>query len=293
MESRINRVKEFWDRSKKLRIDNLEYKEYFLNYIYQKLKEDDFENDITTKSLINNVKINCEIKAKQEGIIAGVEEVACFFEKEGINFEIKKKDGDFVRSGDVIFYLPDNSEKLLSVERVVLNILQRMCGIATMTYDLNKKLKNGCFITATRKTLISLLDKKAVSVGGGLTHRLDLGDFVLIKDNHVKLMGGIKNLIDNFNGKNVEVEVNSREEFLDVISKFSDKNKNAILFDNMKSEEIKEIITNDGASNILFEASGDINENTVEKYAESGVDVVSMGALTHSVKSFDISLNVI
>ena len=194
----------------------------------------------------------------------------------------------------------------------MLNILQRMSGIATMTYNTKKLIKNNCFISGTRKTLFPLIDKKAISVGGGLTHRLNLNGSMLIKDNHLRLLSGNVEKALNLANKNkktkyIEIEVKNEKEALEAaraIKKIKSKKLFAIMFDNMEAPMIKNIIikinnilknkNNDKKNKriVLFEASGNINEKNILEYSKTGVDVISLGFLTHSVKAFDMSLDI-
>jgi len=238
--------------------------------------------------------------------VAGIEEASLFTANEELI--VIKKDEDIVKEGDVIVEIIGYADNILGYERTLLNIMQRMSGIATQTYNVKKLIKNKCRITATRKTLLHLIDKKAVVVGGGLTHRLNLNDFILIKDNHLKILEedigkALKSANENNKSRNIEIEVKNEKEAMEaaeaIFNLKSDK-LFAILFDNMKAIIIKSTIKkiNDMVNNhnnkkiILFEASGNINENNIGEYSETGVDVVSLGMLTHSVKAFDMSLEI-
>ena len=301
-------VLEFFDRGNILNLGNKEYYSYIKNLFNSQLNEDIDKGDITTDSLISkNKKINARIIAKQDGIISGIEEASLMAQNEKI--KIIRKDGSKVKNNDVILEIYGNARKIMGYERTLLNILQRMSGIATLTYNTKKLVKN-CFIAATRKTLPHLIDKKAVSVGGALTHRINLNDFILIKDNHLKVLGndiGKALKLANNKAKYIEIEVKNEKEALEAaktIIRLKTNKSFAILFDNMKSSIIKNtikkmnnIINNKKIKNnqnkiLLFEASGNINEKNVNEYSETGVDVVSLGILTHSVKAFDLSLEV-
>lgn len=308
-------VLEFWDRREYLDMKNETYRNYIKNLINGKLKEDFYNKDITTNSLISkNQEIKAVIAAKQSGVIAGLEEISAFLKNNGIKI-IKKneKDGATVRKSVIILEIYGNARKILSYERALLNILQRMSGIATLTNNTKKLIKNNCFISGTRKTLFNLIDKKAVSAGGGLTHRLNLNDSILVKDNHLKLLSdniekALKLANKNTKSKYVEIEVKNGKEALEAasaIKKIKSKKLFAIMFDNMEASMIKTTIikinnilknkNNDKKNKriVLFEASGNINEKNIAEYSRTGIDVISLGALTHSVKAFDMSLEIL
>tara|TARA_Y100000310_G_scaffold345853_1_gene471420 strand:- start:4963 stop:5853 length:891 start_codon:yes stop_codon:yes gene_type:complete len=290
-------ILEFFDRGNTLNLKNKEYHSYINNLFNSQLNEDIDKGDITTDSLIDkNKKIKATIIAKQEGIVAGIEESKLMTKNEKV--KIRKKDGSRVKNKDIIMEIYGNARKIMRYERTLLNILQRMSGIATLTYNIKKLAKN-CFIAATRKTLPHLIDKKAVAVGGALTHRINLNDFILIKDNHLAILGNdIEKALKLTNNKSeyVEIEVKNEKEALraaKAINKLKSKKLFAILFDNMKASAIKSTIKKINTHKIiLFEASGNINETNVNKYSKTGVDIVSLGLLTHSAKVLDISLEI-
>ena len=180
-------VLEFWDRSKELNIKNKKYKSYVEKFFKEKLEQDVGKGDITTNSLISkNKNVKAFVIARENGILAGMEEVSLLINA----FKVKKykKDGDKVKNNDKILEIYGNARKILNYERTLLNILQRMSGIATLTYEIKKPVKNNCFIAGTRKTLFPLFDEKALSVGGALTHRLDLSSAILVKDSHLEVL---------------------------------------------------------------------------------------------------------
>lgn len=303
-------ARKFWDRSDKLSLSNSRYSSYVKNLISEKLNEDGCKKDITTNSMIGiNKKAKAVIIAKKEGIIAGIGEISLL----GLNIKKLKKDGNKVKKGDIILEINDEAKKILGHERTLLNILQRMSGIATMAYNLSSKIKNNCLIAGTRKTLFSLLDKKALSVGGALTHRLNLSDSILIKENHLQLLNNdIKKALESANKNNkskyIEIEVKNEKEALEAAEAIFWLKPNklfAIMFDNMDATIIKTTIKkinnyynykngkNSNEKIILFEASGGINEKNIAEYSKTGVDVISLGALTHSVKALDLSLEIL
>ena len=302
---RDNLILEFWDRKKELGIKNKEYAKFANDLIGILLKHDINKGDTTSNSLIKNKEITAVIIAKEKGIVAGLEEFSLI--NKDLKLKFLKKDGDKIKYGDVLIEISGNANKILERERVSLNLLQRMSGIATNVNKLNKKLNNKIKLAATRKTLWELLDKKAVSIGGGLTHRLNLNDGVIIKDNHLKFLNdNFESIINSvkFKSKYIEIEIEDKNQSFDAARiiteiKKDKKLKNilfAIMFDKIPPNEIKEII-NDLKDkklydDILFEASGNINEINLTDYADCGVDVVSIGSITNSAKILDMSLEI-
>ena len=298
---REKQVLEFWDRKNKLSVKNKEYKDFVQKIFYFLLEEDVKSGDITTNSLIKkNKKIFALIVAKEEGIIAGLEEFSSI--NKDLKLKFLKKDGNKIKSGEKILEIKGNAEKILERERVSLNLLQRMSGIATITNRLSKKAGNKIRLAATRKTLWGLLDKKAVSIGGGLTHRLNLNDGIIIKENHIKILNyNIKGILSNVKNKSkyIEIEVEKSGKALDAakaIRQLKSNNLFAIMFDKIPPEDIKSIIgkfkSQNIYDNILFEASGNINENNLIGYIDCGADIISMGSITNSAKIIDMSLEI-
>jgi nicotinate-nucleotide pyrophosphorylase (carboxylating) len=304
-------ILEFWDR--KSFFKTKEYYSSVKNLINEKIKEDFDGGDITTDSLIDkNKEIKAVILSRGEGIVAGIEEVSLMLNEEKVT--VLKKDGSEVKNRDIILEINGNARKILAYERTLLNVMQRMSGIATAVYNFKKSIKNNCLIAATRKTLFPLMDKKAVSVGGSLTHRLTLNDAALIKHTHMKIINnGLEKALrltaENDRIKYIEIEIKNEEEALkaaEAIYNLKSEKLFAIMFDNMECSMIKNsinkinniinknLINNDEKlkNKILFEASGGINENNIEEYSKTGVDVVSIGLITHSSKAFDMSLQV-
>lgn len=270
--------------------------------ISEALIEDIGDGDHSALSCIPKEKIGrALLKIKQEGILAGVEvaeEIFHFVEKDAKFISIKK-DGDAMKMGEVAFEVEATMRTILSCERLVLNCMQRMSGIATLTHQYVEILKGfHTKILDTRKTTpnFRLLEKEAVRIGGGINHRFALYDMIMLKDNHIDFCGGIEKAIDKaFNytkEKNlslkIEVETRNLEDVKKVCS--SGKGKvSRIMLDNFSPEEIREALV---VINHEFEteASGGINLETVESYAATGVDYVSIGGLIHQAKSLDLSL---
>lgn len=252
---------------------------------------------------------NCSIPAKaegkmyllvkEEGIIAGIDVAKRVFEKvePAIKMEILMQDGQAVKPGDIAFRLQGPERGLLRAERLTLNIMQRISGIATRTHHIVKLIEGtSTKLLDTRKTTPNMraLEKYAVTVGGGYNHRMGLYDMIMLKDNHIDFAGGILKAIDKaqeyiqHNGLDIGIEVETRnlEELQQVIDKGGIQR---VMFDNYSVEDtIKAVKMVDGK--FETESSGGITESTIRSYAETGVDFISVGALTHSVKSLDLSL---
>ncbi len=256
--------------------------------------------DVTTK-FTPQKKVTAKIIAKEDGIVAGVYELRILFETFKINVLQAVKDGEKFKNGDTLFVLEGDSHKILTVERTALDIFSRMCGIATMTNkfcEIAKKVNPNIRIAATRKTtpLFRYFEKRAVEIGGGDTHRMDLEDNILIKNNHLALFhNNIEYALKaakksaSFTNK-IEIEVRSKEDAMEAANYAE-----IIMFDNMSYKEIDESIKEIRAKNnkLLFEASGRINLENIADYAKTGADVLSSGALTHSAKQIDISLRIV
>ncbi|WP_418791365.1 carboxylating nicotinate-nucleotide diphosphorylase [Phosphitispora sp. TUW77] len=262
------------------------------------IKEDVGTGDLTTMITVPEGAVTeGYIYAKEKGIIAGtwVAERVFYFLSSEIKFTYQKKDGDRVNRGDVIAVVAGPAGPILTGERVALNIIQRLSGIATQTAAITDKLKGfGSIVVDTRKTTpgLRVLEKYAVTVGGGRNHRFGLYDGILIKDNHIKVAGGIANAVAMARAKaphtlKVEVEVETREGVLEALEAGAD----IIMLDNMDFEAVSEAVRliNRRAQ---VEVSGGVTEDTVEGYARAGADIISIGALTNSVKALDISLDV-
>ncbi len=268
------------------------------------LKEDLGTGDVTSELLIpRNSKSKAELLMKENGIIAGLEIFRLVFSLIDKKIKIKFfiKDGDEVKKNEVIGELMGNTQKLLAGERVALNLLQRMSGIATYTHYLKKKLNNNNIkIIDTRKTTpnIRLFEKLAVKTGGGENHRFGLYDMILIKDNHIEANGGIENTLEILkrNKKNVKLKVEMEVKNLAELKVVLLKGKNIIdrvMLDNFNVKDIKKAIEI-VRGKFEIEISGGINEKNISKYgAYDGIDFISIGSLTHSYKSLDIALNFI
>ncbi|NJE54087.1 carboxylating nicotinate-nucleotide diphosphorylase [Thermococcus sp. 21S9] len=271
-----------------------------LNYLLQFIEEDAPFGDVTSEAVIpEGTKARAVIVAKQDGIIAGVEEAKALFEHFGVKVSVKKRDGEEVRRGDIILELEGDARAILLVERTALNVMGRMSGIATEVRNLVEKVKAvnpKVRVAGTRKSLLRPIDKKAILIGGGEPHRFSLSDAILIKDNHLALVP-LEEAIRRAKAfsvyKVVEVEVESLEDALRAVRVGAD----VVMLDNMSPKEIAETIEalkREGLrERVKIEVSGGITPENIEEYAKLDIDVISLGYLTHSVRNFDVSLEVL
>jgi nicotinate-nucleotide pyrophosphorylase (carboxylating) len=274
------------------------------------LAEDKVANDITTALTIPpNLRASGTIIAKQACVVSGLGCIPVFldiFAKMSAapvgRFEVVSHpeifDGVKVKKGQTLAVIRHNAAALLSCERVILNLMQRMCGIATLTNEFVKAVANTkTKVLDTRKTIpgLRVLDKYAVCCGGGVNHRLDLQDGILIKNNHISLAGGLPAVLERAlkNRKTnqwIQVEVRSQAELDQAIAGGAE----SILLDNMTPSQVKKAVKQIRAAlpTVPIEASGNMNLKTVRKYALAGVDFVSVGALTHSAAAADLSMRI-
>ncbi len=264
------------------------------------IKEDIGDGDHTSLCCIPaDAHGRMRLLCKQEGVIAGIEVAQMVFNRldPEMRFEQKLNDGDHVQPGDVAFYVSGRVRSLLQAERIVLNIMQRMSGVATQTAFYVKHLEGlHTRILDTRKTTpgMRVLDKMAVKLGGGENHRMGLFDMILLKDNHIDFAGGIRKAIHgareylHAKGKQlpIECEVRSLEDIDEV---FAAGGVDRIMFDNFTPEMTRKAVEK-VAGRCETESSGGITLETMRAYAECGVDFISVGALTHQIKSLDMSL---
>lgn len=260
------------------------------------LNEDVGTGDITTETTIPaDKKAFGRFIAKENMVICGLEVAELVFHKvdETIEFKANCKDGDAIEKGFVIAEVSGNARNVLTGERTALNLMQRMTGVATRTNEAVKCVEGtNAKITDTRKTTpgLRVLEKYAVRVGGGSNHRFNLADGILIKDNHIAVSGGIINAVKNARASaphtiKIEVEVENKEMLMQALEAGAD----IIMLDNMSNEEMAECVKIvDGRA--MVEASGNMGDKDLNAVAKTGVDIISIGALTHSVKAADISL---
>lgn len=298
------------------------YKQWVFRYTFLELDKDLGDHgDITSEALFPDyVEIEAFVVSNSSGVLAGIQEAIYFLVASDPAFKPRlgrlaadflKKDGDRVEPGDIILRLKGNVQDILKVERILLNLLQRMSGIATITdryVDLLKRLQCTALLVPTRKTVWGLLDKRAVVVGGGGTHRLDLSDAVMIKDNHSVILnhdiGYMLKTCANNPGRFLEIEIETKERAVEAAKAFKKLHvpgglevPGVIMFDNMKASSIRESIAairDAGCESemLLYEASGGIKLDNIEHYAHSGVDIISVGEITHSAMSLDFSMDI-
>jgi nicotinate-nucleotide pyrophosphorylase (carboxylating) len=270
--------------------------------IFEIMREDIGFRDITTAALLpKNMELRAEIVSGGEGICAGVEEAAHILKSNTLTVRELMKEGTEMKEGSAILEISGNSRRLFEAERTALNIIERMSGIATMTNnavklarEVNPKVK----VTCTRKTVLGYLDKKSVEIGGGDPERWRLDDEILIKRNHLRVVGSVEECLARAKEhasftKRICIEVNNANDALEAAKDGAD----IVMFDNMPHDEIAEafrMLKDKGLRDkILVEVSGGITLDNIKDYAKYDVDYISMGCLTHSVKAIDVSLRLL
>jgi nicotinate-nucleotide pyrophosphorylase (carboxylating) len=260
---------------------------------------EDIQGGDITSVLLPKKKIKAKIISRQEGVLAGVKFAGDIFRLKGCNVKIIKKDGAKLKSNQIILQISGNAGTVLSCERTALNLLSRMSGIATQTNFLVSKIRKintKTKLYSTRKTAPGLrfFDKEAIMIGGGHKHRMSLNDMVMIKDNHLLVTNSMEGIIKNARKrhKHVEVEVeNQRDAVL-----AANSGATIAMLDNFSPVQIKKTITElqkkKLRNKVKLEASGGINSKNITAYAKTGVDMISVGSITNSVKGLDLSLEV-
>jgi len=305
-------VESAFQKGKELNLNNKNYLDWLDAFFGREYSDDVGVGDITSEAiLLKNEPRKAFLKTKASGIIGGLEEVSWFLRKHHLNVKAYSKDGEDILNGETILEIQGGQRDILATERIVLNILQRMSGIATETKRLTDSL-NGYTtrIAATRKTLLRYLDKRAVFLGGGLTHRFGLWDSILIKDNHLETLksNGVNNYVETAIAKAsafvdtvgfIEIEVSSIEEAVMAARKFKNLHLQkpcVVMLDNMKPTAIEQTLEtlckDDLYDSVLLEASGNITKERIQEYAKTGIDVVSLGYLTHSTQVLDLNLEI-
>lgn len=274
--------------------------QFLKNFVAEALAEDVGDGDHSTlASIPAGAKSRAKLIVKDTGILAGVELASLIFQQvdPGLRVEIKLQDGDPVKKDDIAFLVEGSSRSILTAERLVLNCMQRMSGISTLTHMLTTLIKGTkAQILDTRKTTpnFRMLEKWAVIIGGGQNHRIGLFDMIMLKDNHVDIGGGIEQVIlrtkEYLRARNkklrIEIETRNLKEVEEVLRVGG---VDVIMLDNMKIEDLRKAVWLINGR-YQTEASGGITVETIRAVAECGVDFISVGALTHSVKSLDLSL---
>ena len=274
-----------------------------LKELYRFLDNDIGFEDITTRALIQpDLKIKAKILSNKRGIVAGLDLVSSFISEFDINITEIKEDGIELNPGDTVLALEGDAETILTIERTVLNLLMRMSGIATVTSQMVKKARSknhNVIIAGTRKTTpgLQFFEKQAIKIGGGDTHRYRLDDAVLIKDNHLALVGDVVLAVKKAREyasftKKIEIEVENQEDAINAAEAGAD----IILLDNMQVEDVESVLKALKDINlrdkIIIEISGGIDLDNIVEYAKTGVDVISSGYITHSAGVLDMSLEI-
>lgn len=268
------------------------------NLVNSALKEDIGKGDITSNLLIpKGLSVRAEIIAKEDGVLAGCDIARLVFHlaDKRVKFLSKLKDGARLKRGSVIARLKGPARGILKAERTALNFLGHLCGVATLTSKFVSKVKGtDAKIMDTRKTtpLLRMLEKRAVKAGGGFNHRMGLYDQVLVKDNHVKILKILnpKSKIQILKQKRIKIEIEAKslKEFKEALK----AKPNIIMLDNMTIANIKKAVKLRGRRNAKLEASGGVNLKNVRAIAKTGIDMISIGALTHSAPALDLSLEI-
>lgn len=272
---------------------------------FRRLVEEDVgQGDITTLLTVpSETIVEAEVIAEESGVIAGIEEALTFLESFGLQVNILVSDGSKVKPKTAILRIVGDARTLLSIERTLLNLLSRMSGIATVTSRLVEKVRKAGYktrVACTRKVApgLSYFDKRAVMIGGGDTHRLHLDDMILVKDNHLAIIGDLSKAVKKVReavsfSKKVEVEVSTMEDAL----KAAEAGVDIVMLDNFTPEQAErtlEVLKKRRLRNkVLVESSGGITEKNMLEFAATGVDIISLGEITDSAKAFDMSLEIV
>lgn len=265
------------------------------------LDEDEGFGDITSNAVVEEGKIvNAYIISKDEGILAGINVISDLFEEYGVKVKFWLAEASRITEGDLLLALEGDARTILLLERTALNLLMRMSGVATAAHHYVNLVNNSNVrVAGTRKTspAIGKFDKYALKVGGADTHRFSLDDMVLIKDNHIAACGNplealLKAKENTSFSKKIEIEVETLDDAIDCVKNGAD----IVMLDNMNASEVKEVIDKlnelDIRQNSLIEVSGGITQDNISEYVDLGVDIISIGALTHSSRSLNFSLKI-
>lgn len=310
---RNEQLRKAFFRGDELGMDQPRYRQAVRAFLDELLSSDIGEGDLTARALrLSNDRVTARVLAKQPGIAAGIDEFSWLLGREGIEPTTRMRDGDAIAEGNTLLEFSGGRDDLLALERVGLNLLQRMSGIATLTRSYQERVRRRnpeAFVVGTRKTPWGLLDKRALHLGGGGTHRLGLWDAILIKNNHLALLANreeeaVPLAIDRAWGSRngaafVEVEVRSQESALVAARAFGrhqETEPNAcpcvVMLDHFSpagAAQLVETLRREKLlDHVLIEASGNISESNLEDYADCGADALSIGSLTHSASALDL-----
>jgi len=297
----------FMDAHSQLRVTNKTYLKAVQLYVWGAYRLDNTGSDVSTKAFLGTgrKKIRAKIRANEDGILAGMQEAAWLLKKLGLKIIKSRKDGVKLKKGNNIIEIEGRASVILAAERTILNLLQRMSGVATKTKRFSVKMPKGIKLLATRKTLWGLLDKRAVTLGGGGTHRLNLGDAILIKENHVALASNLTRSLKRVFKRSkkvrfVELEFESPEEvegFLVVypkLKKYLREGDGVVaMLDNFTPSDVKKVIKELVKADIFVELSGGISERNVSRYNIVGVSAISSGSITTQAPNLDFSLQIV
>jgi len=297
----------FMDAQAELNIRNKAYRKALKTFIWDAYEQDMPKTDITTRFFLGRAsrRIKAQIRSNQDGILAGIQEVEWLAGRLKIKLSKVRKDGGKIKKGDVILELEGKASGILSAERTILNVLQRMSGIATRTGKMACKLPRGVKLLATRKTLWGLIDKRAVALGNGGTHRLNLSDAILIKENHIKLSRNFRKSLKSSLRKLsrvpfVEIELESEDQINDFLGTYyslkkivKDRKGVVVMLDNFTPAQIKKFIKPLKQAGVAIEVSGGITEKNISRYNIAGVSAISSGAITMTAGHLDMNMQVL
>ncbi len=312
--TRDARVRQAFFRGGDLTLEDPAYRQSVTAVTDALLHDDLAAGDLTAAAIdLEPDRVSGAVVARESGIVAGLQEFALIYRGRGVDVVLEKRDGGAIQSGDTVLLAQGEQTKLLALERIGLNLLQRMSGIATASHRLQERVRESgseTQIVGTRKTAWGLLDKRALHLGGVGTHRLNLGDAILIKNNHLALLAAHEEdaaplAIERawkLRGKSAFIEVEVRgeaaarsavEAFRRLLEKTGEEYPCVVMLDNMAPAGIRAVLDRlrreDLLDCVLVEASGGISEANILEYAATGVDAISIGSLTHSVRALDLS----
>jgi nicotinate-nucleotide pyrophosphorylase (carboxylating) len=311
--TREQRVRQAFFRGDQLTIENAAYRQSVVALNEALLQDDLSSGDLTARAIgLAPARVAASVIAREDGIVAGLAEFALLYRRNGVDVVLEKQDGDAIHSGETVLLAQGEQTRLLALERVGLNLLQRMSGIASASHCLQERVTAGgseTRVIGTRKTPWGLLDKRALHLGGVGTHRLNLGDAILVKNNHLALLANREEdaapvAIEKAwklreKSAFIEVEVRGESAARAAAAAFRRQLENSgeeypcvLMLDNMTPVQIRGVLAMLGRENLLdyalVEASGGISESNAVEYASTGVDAISIGALTHSVRALDL-----